>query len=404
MNAWRQRLLVATVVGTTAGYGWLLATAEPRLRASMLVLSGIFLAAAASVLWVYRHQLTARVVTANLALGAIVHLVATGAVAAADHLWHLGLVPGLGRNWAYFLLGVLGVGGALFTWSRARPESAPPPGKRSVSRPATPEPAPAPSAHLDEEPRWVELARSFDERADATRARQLDALRRIAAVLGGDEDEPTRLEHATRVLRQEVLRLAAESAASHKSDDETDLLTQVAAFFEWGVQKLPEIADLDVEDLLLAQVVAEIRATHSEVEHVFVDHRALHPIHPIDRPSAEAKCAWRVGALQKARELLHANGMRLSEDFIAAHEELAPMASVTGFQVVSLGDGEGYVTFEGNGRAFALQRAFGMDAPLEVEVRQFRFRDDAALRRVLRHVERVRRANGILADSGPDSA
>ena len=67
-----------------------------------------------------------------------------------------------------------------------------------------------------------------------------------------------------------------------------------------------------------------------------------------------------------------------------------------GFQVVSLGPDQGYVTFEGNGRAFAIQRAFDGGEVVQVEVREFLFDDEAQWQTVLQHVERVRRSNGIL--------
>jgi len=83
--------------------------------------------------------------------------------------------------------------------------------------------------------------------------------------------------------------------------------------------------------------------------------------------------------------------MRLSEGLIATEEALAPFRSVTGFQVVSLGEGEGYVTFEGNGRREALQRAFGEDEVVMVECRRYRFEDDKDRETIRRRVRRVRR-------------
>ena len=393
-EVWRPALLLFTIGGTAAGYLWLIASAGPRVRASLLWLTATFTVVALGLAWASRRTLDMRTFTSNVALGSIVHLVSAGAVVAADHLWQLGWVPGLGRSWVYFLLGTAATIGALISWSRGKPTASVT--TKPAPRSATPEPLPEPGGHLDAAPDWDALSTALDARADAVRLRQLAALRRIAEVLDGDAAAADRVRDANLVLRQEVFRLGNESAAAHQGSDDDDLLTRTAAFFEWGVQKLPELADLNIEDVLLAQVVAEIRAWSSRVDHLFVDHTQLHPIHPIDRPTAEEKCAFRVDALRAARELLRANGMRLSEDLIAAHTELDAMSSVTGFQVVSLGDGEGYVTFEGNGRAFALQRAFDDGEVVKVEVREFCFDDEDTLARVLRHVERVRRANGIL--------
>lgn len=392
-SAWRPAILVATIGGTAAGYAWLFVSAEPREQASLLWLTGTFTVVALGLAWVSREGLDIRTLTSNLALGSIVHLVGAGAVVTAEHLWRRGWVPGLGGSWGYFLLGTVGTLAALSSWSRAKPATTP--ASRPAPRAASPEPPPGPSTHLDDPPPWDALGQAFDERGDAVRQRQLAALRRIAEVLDGDDPASERVRDATLVLRQEVFRLGNESVAALQGADDDDLLTRAAAFFEWGVQKLPELVDLDVEDLLLAQVVAEIRAWKSHVEHRYIDHTLLEPIHPIDRPTAEEKCAGRVAALQEAKGLLRANGMRLSEDLIAAHPELEALSSVTGFQVVSLGEGAGYVTFEGNGRAFALKRAFA-DEVVAVEVREFCFDDEDRRQRVLRHIDRVRRTNGIL--------
>jgi hypothetical protein len=393
---WRPALLVATIGGTGVGYLWLMVSAEPRERASLLWLTGTFTVVALGLALSFRKQLDRRTVTSNLALGSILHLVGAGAVVAAAHLWKLGLVPGLSRSWVYFLVGVVGTTGALLSWARAKPADK----DRKAALPTTePEPPPEPTARLEAPPDWDGLMETFEERADAVRLRQLAALRRLSEVLDGDEPADERVRDATLVLRQEVTRLHDEAVAARETTDDDDPLSRAAAFFEWGAQKLPELADLDVEDLLLAQVVAEIRAWSSRVEHRFIDHRLLIPIHPIDRPTAEEKCAGRAAALREATGLLRANGMRLSEDLIAAHSALEPMSSVTGFQVVSLGEGAGFVTFEGNGRAFALQRAFADDEVVQVEVRHFCFDDADRQERVRRHVQRVRRANGIAAST-----
>lgn len=395
-DAWRPALLAITIGGTAVGYGWMLLSAPAPVRASLLWLTGTFVVVALGLAWISRAHLDARTVSSNAALGSIVHVAAAGAVVAAHHLWH----GGLEGSWGYFALGTLGTVAAFGSWSRGK--ASPRASRRAAPAPSPHEPPPSTGEHLEQEPDWEALAAVLDERGDAVRARQLAALRRVASALDADGTENDRVHSATLVLRQEVFRLRNEAVASGQGVDDDDLLTQAASFFEWGAQKLPELVELDIEDLLLAQVVAEIRALKSRVDHVYVDHTELVPIHPIDRATAEEKCAQRVEALRAARPLLESNGMVLSEDLIAAHPELSIMASVTGFQVVSLGEEEGYVTFEGNGRAFALLRAFPGET-VQVEVRRFSFDDPDRHARVARHVQRVRRANGIAANDAGSS-
>ncbi|MFT4978270.1 MAG: hypothetical protein ACI8S6_004178, partial [Myxococcota bacterium] len=120
--------------------------------------------------------------------------------------------------------------------------------------------------------------------------------------------------------------------------------------------------------------------------------------HPIDRDTANEKCDARAAAARDALPVLQANSMRLSEALIASDEALRPFASVTGFQVVDLGEGEGYVTFEGNGRREALSRAFGEDFGVEVEVRLFHFPDEATAATIRRRVRRVQRWKLVTTD------
>ena len=220
-------------------------------------------------------------------------------------------------------------------------------------------------------------------RADPAAQHHLEALRRIS-------DAPD-LDAARRIAHQEVDRLRGRVTAARQSDD--DVLSQAAALLEWGAQKLPELAELDVSDVLMGKVIADIRALANRVEKRFVDQRRLAPIHPITRDTADKKCDERADAARTALPLLEANGMRLSEVLIAASPVLAPFRSVTGFQVVDMGDGQ-FITFEGNGRREALQRAFG-DRPVLVEVRHYVFDDAETLATIRRRVDRVRRWKGI---------
>ncbi|MCA9568191.1 MAG: hypothetical protein KC656_10125, partial [Myxococcales bacterium] len=215
----------------------------------------------------------------------------------------------------------------------------------------------------------------------------LARLRRIAEILADGAEPDARIGDARRALQQEARRVLAEARAEAREDG--DVLSQAANLLEWGAQKLPELAELDVSDLLMGKAIADIRAKKDRVVQRFVDHRDLRAIHPIDRATAEAKCDERAEAARAALPLLRANGMRLSEELIAAHEELAAFRSVTGFQVVELMDG-GFVTFEGNGRREALQRAFGTEEAVLVEVRHYVFDDPGVAAIIDRRVQRVR--------------
>lgn len=384
MNPWRPRLLVGIVLATSVGWGLLFAYAEPSVRGRLLLLSGVFAVGTAAVGWHYRARVTARLATAYLALGAIVHAGTAGLVVGADVLWREGIAPALAESWVSFALGALGIGASAFTWTRARGGGSPPARHVATDRP---EPPPPPSPELEAEPDWPALTASLKD--DPIRARMLAALQRVhQAIDAGPDGDPAR-----RVVRQELLRLDAEARASARQADEDDVLTQAASLLEWGAQKLPELAELDVSDLLMAKAIADIRASASAVEHTFVPHRDLRAIHPIDRATADAKCEERAQAARDALPLLRANGMRLSEDLIAAEDALAAFRSVTGFQVIQTEDG-GYVTFEGNGRREALQRAFG-DEPVFVEVRNYTFDDPETARTMRRRVERVRRWKGV---------
>lgn len=360
MNHWRNGLLVALLTATTAAYAWMLAVAAPGLRASLALLAAAFILGFAGAMWHYREGMTPRFFTASLALGAVAHLGVAGLVVAGDRLGQLGVVPALAANGHHFALGVLGVAAAAFAWTRGRGTADPP---------------------------------AVATRADASRDRQAEALQRVSAALAAPGADADRVARAVEIVQQELLRLGTESAAEDALSEEGDVLSQAAALLEWGAQKLPELGELDVSDLLMAKAIADIQAQHTSVEHIFVDHRRLWAIHPIDRATADEKCNARAEAARAALPLLRAHGMRLSEELCAAHPELAAFKSVTGFQVVELGDG--YVTFEGNGRREALKRAFGDELGVEVEVRLFTFDDAATLRTIQRRVERVREWKGV---------
>lgn len=378
--SWRNGLFFTAVLLALAGWSWMALSVRPWVRPQLGLLAVVFTLLMAAAHYYARESLTARQVTANMALGLVVHTACAALVVAVDRLMIQGLVPTLTANGVHFLVGAIGITAAFVSWTKARraPE-VPLPAVRDQ-----PEPAPPELPELEQQPDWSGVQQELVQRADGDRLRAVQALQRVEHAL--DESEAA----ARRVIRQEVIRLKAESAAQLKSSGEDDVLSQAASLLEWGAQKLPELAELDVSDVMMAKAIADIRANHQRIERVFVDHRELKAIHPIDRATADEKCNQRAQAAKQALPLLRANGMRLSEDLIAAHEELEAFKSVTGFQVIPLAEG-GYVTFEGNGRREALARAFGEDEPVYVEVRRFDFDDPETLATMQRRVERVRR-------------
>lgn len=377
----REGLLVTTLLATLAAYGWMFWASSGAVRASLGLVSVAFVAGTAVVFWQARRRLTPRVASAHLALGAIVHLGTGGLVVVAHQLWTLGWAPAIEAHFTTFALGVLGMGGALLTWSKARQRGD---GVPVVSAHDGVEPPPPKTPELTESLDFAPLAAGLPE-DDQQAVGQLRVLERIDAAIGAGD-----IAGARRIVRQEALRLCDEADARQKEAREDDVLTQAASLLEWGAQKLPELAELDVSDLLMAKAIADARAKASRVERRFVDHRQLRAIHPIDRATADQKCDERAQEARDALPLLQANGMRLSEELLASSEQLASFRSVTGFQVVQLEDGS-FVTFEGNGRREALARAFGEDQGVQVEVRQYVFDDPADERAIQRRMERVRR-------------
>jgi len=368
---WRSVLLAASVLLSMAGWAWMVVRAAPVLRGSLALLSVAFGLGIATVAWRRRHTLRGNQITAMLALSAVIHTALAAAVVAGDRLGELGLAPALLDNGHHFVIGVAGLGGAALAWVRAR-------GSTGRADDAPPEAPPSPPA-TDDPP----LPPAID--GDPLRAWAAHALRHVAAASTPDEARARAEEH--------IQAMALEAEAEQRAADADDALSQAAALLEWGAQKLPELAELDVSDLLMAKAIADIRAQHDRVERVFVDHRELLPIHPIDRATADEKADRRAEAARAALPLLEAHDLRLSEALIAAHDELAPFRSVTGLQVVRVDDG--YVTFEGNGRREALLRALP-DRPVQVEVRWYRFADEATARTIARRVDRVRRHKGLI--------
>ncbi len=377
MNAWRNGLLVSVLLGSLGAWAWMFARAATTLRGSLALLLATFLAGTLAAMWHYRAHLQHNVLTSAIALGALAHTALAALVVAGDRLGDLGVVPALASNGHHFLMGVLGLAGAAWSWTRARGQ-----------RPLPERPAPAASS-TPIAPRPTEVDREALRAAVSGDPERSEHLELLLAILDRDE-----VSEVHQLAADGARQLSLQATADAREAAEDDALSQAAALLEWGAQKLPELGELDVSDLLMAKVIADIRATHDEVERLLVDHRSLWPIHPIDRATANDKCEQRAQAARDAQPLLEANGLELSEALVAAHDELAAFKSVTGFQVVEVDPPGHYVTFEGNGRREALRRAFP-DVALKVEVRCYRFTDPAQRRTIQRRLQRVRRWKGL---------
>ena len=386
MTQWRAGLLVAVLAFCAAGWGAFFWFGSPGVRSSIGLLAVLFALVSAGVLRHYRAQVSGRLATAYLALAAIANLAGAGIIVGSDRLWQLGLLPALEQNWHHVVIGTLAVGLSFVAWTRARIPGAPPHVPADAAAIEV-EPAPPANPKLAGPPDWDALQELVANSAlPDIRNKHLQVLRRLA-----DLDDADAMR---RVVHQEARRLGTDLVAEAQSTNEEDVLTQAAHFLEWGAQKLPELAELDVSDALMAKAIADIRSLHDRVEHRFVPLASLRAIHPIDRDTAIAKSEQRAQAAREAIAILEANSMRLSEELVAAEDALAPFRSVTGFQVIERADGS-FVTFEGNGRRDALQRAFSEAQPVQIEVRVFRFDDAGTLETIRRRVERVRRWKGI---------
>jgi len=369
-DSWRAGLLASSVLLSLSGWAWMFVRADDLVRGSLGMLALAFALGTVAVFWHNRRDVRGNQLTSLLGLGAALHTALAALVVAGDRLGALGFASTLWSHGHHFLIGVLGLGGAFFAWTRSR---------GTVVRTDDTAPSPPAPPATDDRPALPEALAS-----DPVRAWAAHALHDVAAA-------PT-LEEARRRVQVHTESLALEAEAAERIAASDDALSQAAALLEWGAQKLPELAELDLSDLLMAKAIADIRAQHDRVERVFVDHRQLLPIHPIDRQTADDKANERAEAARAARDLLATHDDRLSEALIAAHDELAAFQSVTGFQVVRVPDG--YVTFEGNGRREALRRAFP-DDPIQVEVRWYRFGDEATAATIARRVDRVRRHKGV---------
>lgn len=364
---------------------------------------------ASLMIWKYVLQLHAmgseRIITLAIAIGALGILLSAAIIALARELVLFGILPEsrIQGIWLYITIGYVTVTVIYWLWNhingRTKSDlttSAQRATQASIkkARHALISPEPPPTLLVSDEYDWLEILSQFGEQPEPGRLSHLVSLRRIFAA--------TNTEDVTRVratVADELTKLKREYTADINSA-EVDLLSQSVQMLLWGKQKLPELKELDMSDLIMAKVIADINRLSTGYENIFVSYKSLKPIHAINRGSANSKCDDRADAARKAISVLQANELRLSESLIAVEESLKEFQSVTGFQVVKLSDsdGGGYVTFEGNGRRESLKRAL-QDYPnldLLVEVRLFQFADEETTVHISQQVQICRRWKGVL--------
>ena len=147
------------------------------------------------------------------------------------------------------------------------------------------------------------------------------------------------------------------------------------------LSKRSEVAALDYKDAYMAKVIMDIHRLRADKAQALVPLRGLHPIHRIDRESAQQATAARAQALLARRDELLARG-KLD---LAALSEIIPSVS----QIKVVRDGARWLAFEGNGRLYAMRQAFGEECALLVEVEEYRFARPAKIQRRLRRIRRL---------------
>lgn len=158
-------------------------------------------------------------------------------------------------------------------------------------------------------------------------------------------------------------------------------MSRLRQWWLYLLSKRSEVAALDYKDAYMAKVIMDIHRLRSDKAQAMVPLHALHPVHRIDRESAQQATRARAQALAARREELLAHG-RLD---LAALTEIIPSVS----QIKVVQDGERWLAFEGNGRLYAMHEAFGADCALAVEVEEYRFGRPHKIQRRLRRVRRL---------------
>ncbi len=160
----------------------------------------------------------------------------------------------------------------------------------------------------------------------------------------------------------------------------------VKKFFSYLWGKRSELSQMDEKDALLAKLVMDIhrKRTHSSV--IMVNLFDLHPVHPIDRENAMEATKKRIAMLEQNKKQIQ-EVKALTGDVLIQH-----IPSVSAIKCVKTIDGE-LVTFEGNGRLYALQHVFEQGDGLTVEVEEYFFRNT---KKLSRRINRIRKLHGFI--------
>lgn len=155
-------------------------------------------------------------------------------------------------------------------------------------------------------------------------------------------------------------------------------------FYLWG--KRSELAQMDEKDALLAKLVMDIHRKRTSSSLFMVDLFALYPVHPIDRDNAMAATQKRIVALEQNKEHI------LRQKELSSEVLMRYIPSVSAIKCVRTIEGE-LVTFEGNGRLYALQHVFEKSDGLKVAVEEYFFRNT---KKLSRRINRIRMLHGFL--------
>ncbi len=152
----------------------------------------------------------------------------------------------------------------------------------------------------------------------------------------------------------------------------------------WG--KRSELSQMDEKDALLAKLVMDIHRKRLHSSLCMADLFALYPVHPIDRDNAMTSTQQRIAMLNQHKEKILA-AKELTGDVLIEY-----IPSVSAIKCVRTIDGE-LVTFEGNGRLYALQHVFSKEDGLKIEVEEYFFRNT---KKLSRRINRIRRLHGFI--------
>lgn len=446
-STWRDRLVLGAVLTANCAHAYLYLYADPRLRSALKKLALGHVVAYFAMMWHHRRTLTWRIISANGAVGAFCHFAAAAIIALGvkfkllDRLFAgTSSITSVTRSDFYSaggdiaLVVAAGCGSAYFAFTHAvrdlphqndahqkaesiahaveTAEAASMAGTRVDSSVFEPAP-PASSQFSTQRPDFLKMTNAMLAANDAARLSHLSSLQRVEGILllaqqkqaknksdDGDNrtansSNNTAIDDAIRTVRQEVERVGAAFDAHQAAVESNDVLTKLGEGAEWLVQKLPELAELDVSDLIMAKCVADIQKHAVSKRMIFVPQERCRAIHPISRDTAMVKCEERGAALRASRDAIAANGNRLSEALINSTDTLAIMRSITSFNCIQMTDGNDpqYVLYEGNGRLKGIELA--TFDKLLIECKLFEFRDRATLERMRHAVRETQKAKGV---------